>query len=95
MGLPHGFTLYGGTQLSSHYHALAIGSGANLGDWGAVSLDVTCATSTLADNNTYGGNRCVSCMPNRLHSQEPIYSLWAIAIQPRAFIRWMIPRGNG
>ncbi len=40
-GLPHGFTLYGGTQLSSHYHALAIGSGANLGDWGAVSLDVT------------------------------------------------------
>ncbi|WP_440591110.1 fimbria/pilus outer membrane usher protein, partial [Salmonella enterica] len=23
-GLPHGFTLYGGTQLSSHYHALAI-----------------------------------------------------------------------
>lgn len=41
------------------------------------------------------GNRCVSCMPNRLHSQEPIYSLWAIAIQPRAFTRWMIPRGNG
>ncbi|EKK6855917.1 fimbrial biogenesis usher protein [Salmonella enterica] len=54
-GLPHGFTLYGGTQLSSHYHALAIGSGANLGDWGAVSLDVTQATSTLADNNTYQG----------------------------------------
>ncbi len=53
------------------------------------------ATSTLADNNTYRGNRCVSCMPNRLHSQEPIYSLWAIAIQPRAFTRWMIPRGNG
>ncbi|MBF3355043.1 fimbrial usher BcfC, partial [Leptospira borgpetersenii serovar Hardjo-bovis] len=54
-GLPHGFTLYGGTQLSSHYHALAIGSGANLGNWGAVSLDVTQATSTLADNNTYQG----------------------------------------
>ena len=54
-GLPHGFTLYGGTQLSSHYHALAIGSGANLGDWGAVSLDVTQATSTLADNNSYQG----------------------------------------
>ncbi|ELT4731204.1 fimbria/pilus outer membrane usher protein [Salmonella enterica] len=40
-GLPHGFTLYGGTQLSSHYHALAIGSGANLGDWGAVSLNIS------------------------------------------------------
>ncbi|WP_414602858.1 hypothetical protein [Salmonella enterica] len=25
-GLPHGPTLYGGTQLSSHYHALAIAS---------------------------------------------------------------------
>ncbi|VEA48776.1 outer membrane usher protein FimD [Salmonella enterica subsp. arizonae] len=55
MGLAHGFTVYGGTQLSSKYHALAIGSGANLGDWGAVSLDVTQATSTLADNNVYQG----------------------------------------
>ncbi|EAX5751484.1 fimbrial biogenesis outer membrane usher protein [Salmonella enterica] len=54
-GLAHGFTVYGGTQLSSKYHALAIGSGANLGDWGAVSLDVTQATSTLADNNAYQG----------------------------------------
>ncbi|ECG8588591.1 fimbrial biogenesis outer membrane usher protein [Salmonella enterica subsp. salamae] len=54
-GLAHGFTLYGGTQLSSNYHALAIGSGANLGDWGAVSLDVTQADSTLADNRTYQG----------------------------------------
>lgn len=54
-GLPHGFTLYGGMQLSSHYHALAIGSGANLGDWGAVSLDVTQAVSTLADNSTHQG----------------------------------------
>lgn len=54
-GLAHGFTVYGGAQLSSKYHALAIGSGANLGDWGAVSLDVTQATSTLADNNVYQG----------------------------------------
>ncbi|EDZ1186564.1 fimbrial biogenesis usher protein [Salmonella enterica] len=54
-GLAHGFTVYGGTQLSSKYHALAIGSGANLGDWGAVSLDVTQAISTLADNNAYQG----------------------------------------
>ncbi|EBP3801694.1 fimbria/pilus outer membrane usher protein [Salmonella enterica subsp. enterica] len=54
-GLAHGFTLYGGTQLSSKYHALAIGSGANLGDWGAVSLDVTQAASTLADNSTHQG----------------------------------------
>ncbi|ECG8257707.1 fimbrial biogenesis outer membrane usher protein [Salmonella bongori] len=54
-GLPQGFTLYGGTQLSSDYQALAIGSGANLGDWGAVSLDVTQAASTLADGSTHQG----------------------------------------
>ncbi len=93
-GLPHGFTLYGGTQLSSHYHALAIGSGANLGDWGAVSLDVTGLPVRWRIITPTGGNRCVSCMPNRLHSQEPIYSLWAIAIQ-LGLLRWMIPRGNG
>lgn len=33
-GLPHGFTLYGGTQFSSDYRALALGTGANFGDWG-------------------------------------------------------------
>ncbi|MCS3601732.1 outer membrane usher protein [Buttiauxella sp. BIGb0471] len=40
-GLPHGFTVYGGLQESSRYQSLALGLGKNLGDFGAVSTDVT------------------------------------------------------
>lgn len=54
-GLPHGFTLYGGTQLSNHYRAVALGSGANMGRWGALSLDVTQAWSTLVDESEHQG----------------------------------------
>lgn len=45
-GLPHGFTLYGGVQESSHYQSLAAGLGKNMGDFGAFSTDVTQAWST-------------------------------------------------
>ncbi|MRS90025.1 fimbrial biogenesis usher protein [Enterobacteriaceae bacterium RIT714] len=54
-GLANGYTLYGGTQLASHYAALAIGTGKNLGDWGAVSLDLTHARSQLADDSRHEG----------------------------------------
>ncbi|TNV11214.1 fimbrial biogenesis outer membrane usher protein [Buttiauxella sp. B2] len=46
-GLPHGFTLYGGVQGSGNYQSLAFGTGKNMGDIGAVSIDVTQAKSTL------------------------------------------------
>ncbi|QBH97635.1 fimbrial biogenesis outer membrane usher protein [Limnobaculum zhutongyuii] len=45
-GLPAGFTLYGGGQFSSKYQSVAVGVGKNLGDFGAVSVDVTQAWST-------------------------------------------------
>lgn len=54
-GLKEGYTLYGGTQLAENYTALAIGLGKNLGDWGAVSLDVTHAHSRLVDDSTHDG----------------------------------------
>lgn len=54
-GLPDGYTLYGGTQLGERYRALAVGVGKNLGEWGAVSLDVTHARSQLADDSTHDG----------------------------------------
>lgn len=54
-GLPHGFTLYGGTQLSDNYRAVALGGGANLGRWGALSLDLTQAYSTLVDDSDHQG----------------------------------------
>ncbi|UJD93800.1 fimbrial biogenesis outer membrane usher protein [Lelliottia amnigena] len=55
-GLPHGFTLYGGTQLSNNYHALAAGVGLNMGNWGAFSTDITHANSTLIDGSQHAGN---------------------------------------
>ncbi|MEO3990138.1 fimbrial biogenesis usher protein [Pseudocitrobacter cyperus] len=54
-GLAHGITLYGGVQASSRYRAGALGSGVNLGDLGAVSLDITQAYSQLADNSDHQG----------------------------------------
>ncbi|KNC91720.1 fimbrial biogenesis usher protein [Trabulsiella odontotermitis] len=55
VGLNNGVTLYGGSQLAENYTAVALGAGKNLGDWGAVSLDVTHARSTLVDDSTHEG----------------------------------------
>lgn len=44
-GLPKGFTLYGGIQASSPYQSYAIGVGKNMGEFGALSVDVTQAWS--------------------------------------------------
>lgn len=44
-GLPKGITLYGGSQLSSKYQSVALGVGKNLGELGALSIDITQASS--------------------------------------------------
>lgn len=54
-GLPDGYTAYGGTQLAQRYTSVALGAGKNLGDWGAISLDVTHARSKLADDSEHQG----------------------------------------
>ncbi|MBD8109343.1 fimbrial protein FimD [Erwinia persicina] len=54
-GLPHNITAYGGTQLSDSYRALALGTGLNMGVWGAVSADITQASSTLTDGSHHEG----------------------------------------
>ncbi len=54
-GLAHGITLYGGTQLSTNYKAVAFGAGFNMGDWGALSADITGAKSTLIDDTQHSG----------------------------------------
>jgi outer membrane usher protein len=46
-GMGLGFSLYGGTQLSKDYKSAALGVGKNMGDLGAVSLDVTHAISKI------------------------------------------------
>lgn len=54
-GLPKGFTAYGGSQVSSDYRAFALGVGLNMGDFGAVSTDITQANSTLVDGSQHEG----------------------------------------
>lgn len=54
-GLAHGVTLYGGLQLSPDYHAELLGAGVNFGNFGALSTDVTQASSTLADGTRHQG----------------------------------------
>lgn len=55
LGLPAGVTMYGGSQLSDNYQSFAFGAGKNLGNWGAVSADVTHARSVLPDNSRKEG----------------------------------------
>ncbi|MGL5387632.1 MAG: fimbria/pilus outer membrane usher protein [Serratia sp. (in: enterobacteria)] len=54
-GLPAGFTIYGGGQFSSKYQSMAAGVGKNLGDFGALSLDVTQAWSKQKDQQKESG----------------------------------------
>ncbi|QGH60611.1 fimbrial biogenesis usher protein [Serratia proteamaculans] len=54
-GLPYGITLYGGSQLAAKYQAVALGVGKNLGDWGALSFDITQANSALQDDSKRQG----------------------------------------
>ncbi|EPO4108228.1 fimbria/pilus outer membrane usher protein [Enterobacter cloacae] len=48
-GLQKGITIYGGMQGASKYQSFAVGAGKNMGDFGALSVDVTQAWSTPAN----------------------------------------------
>lgn len=48
-------TLYGGVQYAKNYLAGAVGTGFNLGTWGAFSADITHANSQLTDGSRYQG----------------------------------------
>lgn len=54
-GFSHGFTLYGGSQSSKDYMSAALGVGKNMGDLGAVSVDVTQAKTNLPESQTSKG----------------------------------------
>ena len=48
-GLQKSITIYGGMQGASKYQSFAVGAGKNMGDFGALSVDVTQAWSTPAN----------------------------------------------
>ncbi|MFI8415336.1 fimbria/pilus outer membrane usher protein [Serratia sp. NPDC078593] len=46
-GLPHNVTLYGGGLLAKDYFSAVVGSGVSLGNFGAISADITAANAKL------------------------------------------------
>ena len=54
-GMSQDVTVYGGIQLTRKYQSAALGTGINIGQWGAVSADITHAESTLADDSRHHG----------------------------------------
>ncbi len=53
-GLPHDVTLYGGGLLADKYASVAAGSGVSLGDFGALSSDVTLSSAHMYDERQSG-----------------------------------------
>lgn len=85
IGLPHDYTLYGGTQLASSYSAVALGAGKNLGDWGAVSLDVTHARSKLTDDSVHTGQSLRFLYAKSLNSFGTNFQLLGYRYSTRGF----------
>ncbi|WP_223810681.1 fimbria/pilus outer membrane usher protein [Pantoea sp. M_9] len=54
-GLPAGVTAYGGVQIAKGYQALSLGGGKNLGDYGAMSADITHADARLTNDQRRTG----------------------------------------
>ncbi|QGH61987.1 fimbria/pilus outer membrane usher protein [Serratia proteamaculans] len=54
-GLPWDMTLYGGLQTASKYQSLLMGIGKNLGDFGALSTDITQSWASLQDQQKSSG----------------------------------------
>ena len=54
-GLAAGWTLYGGSQLADRYRAFNFGVGKNMGNLGAMSVDITQANATLPDDSQQQG----------------------------------------
>ncbi len=54
-GLPHNATIYSGAQFAGNYQSFALGVGQNLGDFGAISTDITQAWSTPQDSHKESG----------------------------------------
>lgn len=54
-GLPYNLSVYGGFLVSSDYQAYTLGTGVNLGNIGAVSADITQASTQLMDKKKADG----------------------------------------
>ncbi|MBV7436885.1 fimbrial biogenesis usher protein [Aeromonas sp. sif2416] len=55
MGVQETVTLFGGTQLSSDYQSFAVGIGKNMGNFGAISAELSHANTILPDDTESSG----------------------------------------
>ncbi|PIJ49862.1 fimbrial protein [Erwinia sp. OLTSP20] len=84
-GFSGGYTLYGGTQQANRYQSLVAGIGQNLGNWGAVSADLTSAWSRLADNSRHQGQSLRFLYNKSLNSLGTNFQLLGYRYSTRGF----------
>lgn len=84
-GLSNGTTLYGGSQIARNYLSVLTGLGRNLGDWGAVSVDITAARSELADGSTHNGQSVRFLYAKSLNHTGTTFQLLGYRYSTRGF----------
>lgn len=84
-GFRRGYTLYGGTQLASHYRAFTAGMGKNMGDFGAISVDITQANSTLNDDSQHQGQSLRFLYSKSLNDYGTTFQLLGYRYSTRGF----------
>lgn len=84
-GLNSGITVYSGTQLSEKYKSFLLGLGANLGDYGALSFDLTHANSELVDKTSSSGQSLRFLYSKSLLSSGTTFQLLGYRYSTRGF----------
>ncbi|WP_249938892.1 fimbria/pilus outer membrane usher protein [Tenebrionicola larvae] len=84
-GLPADVTAYGGVQYAGRYQALALGLGLNMGDWGAISADITHAKSQLADDSKHQGQSVRFLYARSLNELGTTFQLTGYRYSTRGF----------
>ncbi|WP_380178359.1 outer membrane usher protein FimD [Kalamiella sp. sgz302252] len=84
-GFVNGTTLYGGSQIAKNYLSVLGGIGRNLGDWGAVSADITSARSELADGSSHNGQSVRFLYAKSLNQYGTTFRLLGYRYSTRGF----------
>ncbi|KAB8312630.1 outer membrane usher protein FimD [Erwinia endophytica] len=84
-GFRNGMTLLGGVQLAKQYTSAAVGMGRNLGNWGALSTDVTTAQSELADGSHHSGQSVRFLYDKSLNQYGTTFQLLGYRYSTRGF----------
>ncbi|MFP7609908.1 fimbrial biogenesis usher protein [Serratia quinivorans] len=84
-GLPYNITAYGGMQYSPNYFSGLLGGGVNLGTLGALSADITQASSRLADGSLHRGHSLRFLYARSLNSLGTTFQLTGYRYSTQGF----------